>query len=269
MGQVFRQTHVASLAAPPGVRFPTVRKISIGCVCALAACTALMTGCGGGGSDKRAGPSGSTGAVESPRIRGPKPAETPEQAVARIAKAAIAGDCDHFRGIFRKEEMTKELCSKVLPDIEPVLPPEVKAFGSGAVVKNADGGTTILTLDHDRRFKQTFSFAGGGRDAHLPVEKAVDAMGFVTSAMRRDNCDDIVRISLTFRQITGDKFCATPGVRRLSKAFQRDLDAEPELLGGDGTYAFYGVRVKPHRYFTLVFVAHPSGTYLFVAGDEA
>ena len=240
-----------------------------------------MAGCGGGSDEgngeklsspaiPKGGPGTAPRIKPRPKAHGLKPVERPELEVARLAKAVSVGDCDHLDSIFREGGMTTKICRKLIPAIRPVLPPQVKRFGSGAVVRNADGGRTILTLDRSRRFKYATSFSGGGEPPVVPVEQAVDAMGAVTAALRRDNCEDLVSWSLTYKQNTGRKFCASPQVRRLRKALQRDQDAEPRPLGGDGSFAFYALRVKPRGYFTLVFAADRSGTaYLFVEADPA
>ena len=151
---------------------------------------------------------------------------------------------------------------QLLPDIEPALPPEVKTYGSGAVVRNADGGSTILALDSDRRFKFVTSFADPDPPTS-PLKDADESMSRVIGAIRRDSCPDITTWSLTFSNLRGKRFCGARPIRELHAALDREYTASPTALGGDGTFAFYGLWVKPH-YFTLVFLASEKGPYWFV-----
>jgi hypothetical protein len=222
----------------------------------------VLAGCGGGGEE-----SSDEGTVRKPRpaYGGPKPAETAEDAAARVGKAARADDCRSAGDILYGPGAT-ETCRKLLPHLEPAPNPAVKTYGSGAVVQNADGGTTILVLDRDRRFKVGFSFVGPPR-AHLPLRVADEAMARTVGAVRRDNCDDIQRYSVRYTNIDREKSCGRPSLRALHRALDRNYTAEPTRLGGDGAHAFYGLSVEG-EYFTLLFLA-TGGGYAFVESYRA
>jgi hypothetical protein len=250
----------------------SVNGISIGGLALLMA--VLPLGCGGG-DDGKSQTGGQRAATTTAPQRaattrahvGPRPAEPAELEVTRLARAAQSGDCSALDEIFPKESgMTPKICRSLLPTIEPALPPQVKTYGSGAVVTNRDGGTSILALDSDRRFKFVTSFSGQGPKA--PVKNADDSMSYIVGAIRRGDCPVINRFSLTFDNIRGKKFCATQAIRQLHAALDRDYTASPSALGGDGSFASYGLDVKPH-YFTLVFLATENGAYVFVTSARA
>lgn len=236
---------------------------------AVIACV-LLAGCGD--EDKRtatvnttAPPTTATHA-QKPANTGPRPAETAQQAADRIAKAVRTNDCRSPRDVFGVG-VTTAICRKLLPDIKPAPVPNAKAYGTGAVVKQADGGYTILALDHDRRFKVATSFGGSVRVATQPPQGANDTMQQVVGAIRRDSCDDLRYLVLTFGKGGLKKFCALRPVRKLHAALNRHFTATPKRLGGDGHFAFYGLADGP-RYYTLIFIADKR-TYLFVTSVEA
>lgn len=232
-----------------------MRVILCGLVCAL------LAGCGGGGDNEE------PRAATKPIPGAPRPAESGKDAVIRIAAAVRARDCSSPEEVFHAREVTPQLCERYISEIEPASPPDVEVFGSAAVVKNANGGSTILALDHTGRYKVVNFFRDPAPAPKRPVAKPVDSMGAVTSAIRRDNCEDIVFWSLTLG-LSDKQFCAIRPVRELNAALDRDYDARPALLGGDGSFVFYGVATEQHRYFTLVFVAIDD-RYLFSMSLEA
>jgi hypothetical protein len=242
----------------------------------LATVAALVGGCGGddGGGDSGAATTSrstaTTAPAPKPALKGPRPAEPAEQAVTRLAKAAAAGDCSAPEKLFGTHSgITPALCKKLLPTVDLAVPPEVKTYGSGAVAGTNDGGSAILALDSDRRFKFVTSFAADLNLPKAPVKNAAATMTAVVGAIRRDSCREIVRYSLTYSNGgSGNKFCALRPIRDLHTALNRAYSASPKLLGGDRTFAFYGLDVKPHHY-TLVFLASKNGSYYFVTSARA
>jgi hypothetical protein len=240
---------------------------------AMLAVVALLPGCGGG--DERAKTSAQTAPRKAPgataaRI-GPRPVETAQQAADRIATAIRRRDCSSPDELFAFGEVTPGVCRTLLAGIAPAPRPNTKAYGSAAMVQRADGGRTILALDRDRRFKFVTTF-GPSDFPVVPIGKADEAMSWEIGAIRRDNCPDIVRLALTYSNGgSGKKFCALKPVRQLHTALERHYTASPKLLGGDGSFAFYGLSAKPH-YYTLVFAAYKArgwSGYLFVTSIQA
>src|SRR3954469_25497572 len=229
----------------------SVNSISIG---GLALVLALAgAGCGGGESKSPAA------GVTTPAGVSPKPTEPATTAVARLASAARAGDCSARDKLFDPDTPVSErLCRGILAGLNPVVPPQVKTYGSGVVAKNFDGGQTILALDHDGRFKFVIAFSKPDLPT-APLKNADESMSRVVGAIRRDSCEDLLPFSLG----KGKKYCAGTPIRQLHTALDRAYTASPKLLGGDGRYAFYGLKVKPY-YFTLVFLASSNGQFFFV-----
>jgi hypothetical protein len=229
----------------------SVNGISIG---GLALVLALaVAGCGGGESKSPAA------AVTTPAGVTPKPAEPAATAVARLASAARAGDCSTRDELFDPDvPVTERLCRGILAGLNPVVPPQVKTYGSGAVAKDFDGGHTVLALDDDGRFKFVISFSSPKLPT-APIKNADESMSRVVGAIRRDSCEDLLPYSLG----KGKKYCAGSPIRQLHAALDRAYTASPKLLGGDGRFVFYGLKVKPD-YFTLVFLASTNGQFFFV-----
>jgi hypothetical protein len=240
---------------------------------AIIACI-LLAGCGGEdkktGTADRTAPAPTSPAPTKPAQVGPRPAEPAKQAAERVAEAVEKNDCSQPNKLFVFDEVTRSLCKQLLPGVEPAQPIQIKAYGSGALMQTADGGRAILMLDSDRRYKVVTSFGGSLDIPTVPAQKADEAMSFVVGAIRRDDCGDIVRLSLTYSNGgSGKKFCALKPVRQLHAALDKHYTASPKPLGGDGNFAFYGLEAKPH-YYTLLFIADRTGsTYLFVTAAEA
>lgn len=227
-------------------------------VAAVLTCALLMLGCGGSGGKS----------ATAPHV-GPRPAESPSDAVNRIAAAVHSGDCSSPEEIFTTADVTPAQCRDLLPGFQPAPAPNVDAFGSGAVMKGADGSRVILALARDHRFKVATSF-----DASFPLEKATvskadDVASYVLAAMRNEDCDHVLQYSLTFSNGgDGQKFCDSRQVRQLHDALTKDA-AAPVPLGGDGSFAFYGLSAKGSGYFTIVFIAMRDDTWAFVTSVKA
>jgi hypothetical protein len=242
--------------------------------CALCIASALASGCGGN-DDKAAKTAPGTSSKKAPAVTaprtGPRPAESAQEAADRIARAVRSRDCSSPDELFVFDEVTPALCRQLLPGTNPAPGQSAKAYGSAAIVRRADGGRTILALDSDRRYKFVTTF-GPSDFPVIPVKKADEAMAWEVGAIRRGNCDDIVRLALTYSNGgSGKKFCALKPVRQLHAALNRHYTASPKPLGGDGTFAFYGLSAKPH-YYTLVFTAYKTrgwSGYLFVTSIRA
>src|SRR3954447_2059898 len=234
----------------------SVNGLSIGGLALLLALAS--SGCGGRDSKPPAA------GVTTPAGVSPKPTEPATTAVARLASVARAGDCSARDKLIDPDTPVSErLCRGILAGLNPVVPPQVKTYGSGAVAKDFDGGHTVLALDDDGRFKFVISFSSPKLPT-APIKNADESMSRVVGAIRRDSCEDLLPFSLG----KGKKYCAGSPIRQLHTALDRAYTASPKLLGGDGRYAFYGLKVKPY-YFTLVFLASKNGSWFFVTSARA
>ena len=227
---------------------------------------AALVGCGGDDDDGQQ-PSGEDRNGQSarkPPQGWPDPAETAEDGAARLIEAADAEDCSAPEEIFHRRALPPPRdCKRVLAKLETVDPSTVRAFGSGAVLRNEDGHPTILVLDRDGRYKHATTLAGD--PPTVPVERAdktADQLGGVVFGA--DNfagvCRPLLRISLRFGSRV--EWCNAQ-IRRLYRVLG-GTSATPTPLGGDGSVAFHGVRAYRRPYVTLVFVAHEGGRYLYV-----
>jgi hypothetical protein len=237
--------------------------------CSVLACAALLLGCGDSGP-KSAGSTAPTPTTPPPSRVGPRPVESASQAAQRIAVAARSGDCSSRGDIFTEAAVSLAECKDLLPAVEPAAAPDLKTFGSAAVMKAADGGRVILALDDDRRFKVVTSFSASFPFEVVPPKKADDVMSYVLAAMRNEDCRTVTQYSLTFSNGgTGKQFCNSKQVRQLHDALDKDTGASPTALGGDGSFAFYGLQAKGSGYYTIVFIASPGNTYAFVTSVKA
>jgi hypothetical protein len=224
------------------------------------AAAVLVAGCGGSSHKTK-----TTAAPKPPARIWPRPVESAQQAAERIGRADRQRDCSSPRQLMAVPKGSRILCGALLRSIDFPPRPNVKTFGSAAIVEQADGGHAILALDSDRRYKIANTFGAPGLPP-VPVEMADEWMARTVAAIRRDSCDEIFALSIS---PTGDKrFCSAPEVRQLHAALDRAYTASPTPLGGDGRFAFYGLRVKPY-YYTLIFVADRRDTYAFVTSIRA
>ena len=225
---------------------------------------AALVGCGGDGGEQPSGGSTRDARSEQEPPQGwPDPAETPEEGATRLVDAASAEDCSAPEEIFHQEAVTPRLCKRILASLDLDDPSTVRAFGSGAVLRNEDGRPTILVLDSDGRYKLGTTLRPDLPS--VPVERAdKTADGLIPAIFGAGNfagvCRRLLYISLRFGPRR--EWCRAH-IRRLIRTFGA-TSASPTPLGGDGTVAFHGVRAYRRPYVTLLFVAHESGRYLFV-----
>ena len=235
---------------------------------ALTAAALLLTGCGGSDDEPTSTPASETGEgvrpVES-RIW-PKPAESPSQAVERLNGLAAERDCSDPGDVLHSlgsGPAARRACRSVLSSLQLKGPDDAVAFGSGIVADHVGEGHTLLVLDREGRYTLATRFDSD--QPEVPLARAEEAAASASSAIRRDNCDELVEIALQYEPGgTGDEFCARPRIRSLHRALDHEYTKDPVLLGGDGMYAFYGLDVKRYGYFTLLFVAHENDGYAFV-----
>jgi hypothetical protein len=239
-------------------------RVSHGWLSALVA-AALVAGCGGGDGEKASG--GADAPPKQALPGAPRAAESPKQAGARLADAVRSGDCGSPEKLFlAADAISEDLCQKLLPALAPADPLSFNVYGTGAVMRNAKGGDTILALDKSGRFKFVTTFGPG--QPEVPPKYAAQAMEDAVTALRNDNCEALVAISLTYNGAEGEKFCALGPVRELRGSLSSDFQAEPKLLGGNGMFAFAGIATK-RGYFTLLFASNRGDTYLFVTSARA
>jgi hypothetical protein len=239
-----------------------------GWIVALAV-AALVAGCGGDGGGSKDKPA-ATQPKPAPAVAGaPKPVESAAQAARRIDAFASKGDCASLDDVFPANSgVTPKLCQQLLPTMRSYAGGKVQSYGTAAVVSNDRGGQMILGLDRSGHFR--FETFFDGPLPKLPLSLASDTAENTVTAVRNDNCDELLPLALTYQQASGKKFCALKPVRRLHTALDRDFDAQAKPLGGNGSFAFYGIATKPHGYFTLVLTADPRHkVFLFVTSIEA
>jgi hypothetical protein len=192
---------------------------------------------------------------------GPPPdKESIKQAEQRIAKTASSSDCDTVNGlnpISRAALNTEPRCKLLKKAAEPTR--GAAQYGDAGVIdyKLGDGTlSALLVRDSDGLFHITYM------NPHVPHPTVVTKLapqfnGVATAAvdaLRDDDCEAFVKVAFQeFGPGAGarDQVCAYVSNFPMSKLLQDDPKAEPKLMGGNDTFAFYGLSLRG-SFWTLV-----------------
>jgi hypothetical protein len=226
----------------------------------------LLAGCGAsnGASTTAGAPASAAPVVTGDPIPPPRPRETIEEAVKRIAATTSSHNCDRIN---RLTAVTRQydVCSGL--ESLATLPVTGSAsygdgggvieYGSGPALRNA-----VLIVDSDGLYHlplvdpyntepsvgTEFSsrFDGAARDA--------------VKSLRERDCDAFKRVALARfgPGSTPELTCTYVSESPLTQFVARYPHSEPKLMGGNGDYAFYGVS-SPEANFTIV-MARESAT---------
>jgi hypothetical protein len=232
----------------------------------LLAVLIAITGCGpefGTKTEKKALPS-------AKRIGPPPAQETLAQAEDRITKAVSEKTCDGIDALVptsRPSAATPQRCDfyKRLAGLKIVGDAEYKDL---AAVIDFDNGPSFATLvlirDDDGLYHAAvldFSVEKPATQTKIDTQAYNDAAARAVSAVRDRNCDAYLAIldrQFGLGSAPEDEIC--PKLNRESNLFANalasDVLAKPELLGGNGNWAFYGLSTA-YGYYTLVFANQP------------
>jgi hypothetical protein len=221
-----------------------------------------------------------------PRVGPPPAKETLAEAQERIAAAVSAKDC---AGIFelvptsRPSAASPERCefNKRLAGLDVVAAEEYK---DQAAVIDYDNGpayaTIVLIRDDDGLYHLAildFTVDEPATEGELNAEAFNESAVKAVEAVRDRDCDAYLAIldrHFGLGSAPEPEIC--PKLERESNTFANaiasDTLAEPKLIGGNGTWAFYGLSTA-FGYYLLVFTNQPptptapdAAPYAFVDG---
>jgi hypothetical protein len=251
-------------------------------VAALVLGSAVLAGCGpetGGRPVKQVPP-------DEPRIGPPAVKESLPEVEQRIAAAANAKDC---QGIYelvptsRPSAASKQRCefNKRLAGLDIVGSEEYEDMG--AVIDYDNGpafATAVMIRDDDGLYHLAvldFTVDEPATETEFNGKAFNEAALAAVEAIRDRDCEPYTAIlSRQFGLGSAPEPEICPKLERESNTFansiQSDTLAEPELLGGNGTWAFYGLSTA-FGYYILLFTHQPptptapdAAEYAFVDG---
>ena len=192
---------------------------------------------------------------------GPPPdKETIQQAQERIKKTASSKDCDtvnELNPISRPAMSTDERCKFLQSALDD--PVNAAQYEDGGVIEYKVGDATINALmvrDSDGLFHVTYldprvpESTIGTKLAPQFDQVANDAV----DALRKGDCEAFTKVAFVeFGAGAGDheRVCAYVSNVPLAKLLQKDPNAKPKLMGGNGTFAFYGLSL-PGAFWTMI-----------------
>lgn len=246
---------------------PTTRLLPTLAALAALAAGAAIAGCG---AEDDAESSGSAGSAA---------AEEPPQAFARrfareVARVRRKRDCDGIEAV--NERSIYDFRCPALPDVRRSMArfevTDAAAYGTGAVIdyktlEARDGASMVVLLAPDGRW--AISRFGILADASVGTDDGPSRAGFdeavdrYLAAVRGGDCDAYRKAAVTSaverRRICSGEFEQT---KPLARRLRASGDAQPDYLGGNETFGFYGLtldRPEPH-YFTISVVKAVPGS---------
>jgi hypothetical protein len=234
---------------------------------------ALIVGVAGCGSDREAARPSSARPAAPPATGEavPRAAESIDAANRRLSRSLrTAKNCGPIERAFHpltsRSLFSTRFCKKARADLKlySLFQTIPIAYGSGGVIRIGGDITLGVVLDRTRHYRLAWIQAGtpltGG-----PSARSDQVARTVVDAIRKSDCVRLRRVAgLLDAHWSAAEFCLRPELRLVTKALARDPAATPRRLGGDEAFAFYGLSVKPHRYFTIVLLAQRPGDYKFV-----
>jgi hypothetical protein len=218
-----------------GRLLPSLALVAVAC--------ALVAGCGGGDESE----------ANLPAPKG-SPEQFAEQLAELLVKARAPQDCAPLRKIesrsfFQFQCPTSKQVRRSMAEFEVL---EADNYGAGAVVdyksgRAGDGASMVLFLSSNRLWSLTRfgiiakeSVGSDDSDNRAGFRKAVD--GYL-GAVRRRKCKDYMEYALTS---SDQSTCRVqfPVTKPLGDALKANPKTEPEYLGGNGTFGFFGVETR-------------------------
>ena len=227
----------------------TLSRLSVGL--ALLAATAMLTACGGGG--------GESSTTADPAA--PQPSNDIDQLAAKWEAAVKADDCKALKELGTQLEPTNFDCSQV--SSEKLL---AKAqYGPAGTIDthlpNATHGSQSCAVQDEQGELRVISCfdlppavgTAPGQGQHSEQAEFDRAVDGTLDGLRTKDCDEFFKYASTGRAAKSD-VCGQvfgPQAGAVLKAIETQKDAEPSNLGGNGTWQFYGLALKPDHYVTI------------------
>ena len=239
----------------------------------VAALVAGAAGCGGddddstGETDKQASTKEDVSPDPEPAkvkpLAPPKEKESIEEASTRFADVIESGDCDEIvalGALSRKtadEEARCKLFEARLAEAE-AAGSEAYGNGGGVIDYEASGRefSAVLVLDQDGLYHLAYFdvFLGDPSVGTEQAKEFDDAADEAVEALQERDCDAVLAVShsrLGPGALDEDAACTFVENNPVAGIFEVYPDAELESLGGNASYAFYGL-AGPGSYQVLV-----------------
>jgi hypothetical protein len=241
-------------------------------IAAVGLALVVMAGCGGGSTTSGAGSSTTAtggegpGAANTTAKAAPKPGpptdkESIEQAKDRIAEVASSNDCQQVNELnpLSRPGLNGKARCEALQRLAALKATGAAQYGDAGVIEYALPSrplAVLLVRDSDGLFKITYE------DSRLrqpsigtPFAKQFDAVADrAVKALAHKDCDAFYAVAFQeFGPSAGDKSAVCDGldVNPLVPQLEKDPGAEPQRMGGNGSFAFYGLDL-PGSFWTLV-----------------
>ncbi|MCA1841376.1 MAG: hypothetical protein LC723_13810 [Actinobacteria bacterium] len=224
----------------------------------------------------------------SPTSQSPFPKAKQRIAItaANIEAAAADDTCVKMAALIhpylrdQKPEDAQQQCRTYLGFTKGMKVLRSAEYGSGAVIDysydSAAGQrptrTMLLALDKDSKFK-AFAVDADRQSISVgtqapPKAKTDQVAAAIVGAIRSGDCNAMFSLAHPgLAPGAGDlnEFCGQYNQSGLQAALRADTGAIAMSMGGNAIYAFYALRVKPDRYYTLAFARVKSGDFKFIS----
>jgi hypothetical protein len=207
----------------------------------------------------------------------PTPAESVDAAIARIGAALRIKGCNgKLRSLMHSEYGPTKAsgCSYLRQGLGTFKSPHGLAYGTAAEIDAGTGysqpATTVLALDHDRRFHIAFIQFEYGSIGSKPNPAFDRNVRLALAALRRADCSAFVKVAFRKFGLGGGpetSVCTRLPRNTLHVALAADGTAKPVKLGGNSLYAFYGLTANG-GYWTIVMAQQPPSPSLPIGSAQ-
>ena len=216
----------------------------------------------------------------------PQPKEAISVTAGKISVASRDDTCTKMGALIhpylraRTPDDQVEQCRNYLGFTKGMKVVRSGSYGTGAVIDfTYDAGSgerrmrsMLLALDKDATFR-LFAVDSDHPTATVGtktvgIEKVTANAAALVSAIRSGDCNTMFSLAhpgLAPGANDSAEFCAQYNRSGFQLALQGDAGAVPVLMGSNSTYAFYGLRVKPDRYYTIAMAKGTTTDFKFIS----
>jgi hypothetical protein len=206
-------------------------------------------------------------------VRGGEPREQLDQAVGRLQAALRAQDCGALLALFHPDvgAPAPATCRGTLRGFIGAKVVATQRFDSAALIRFRlrKGGLVevIEVLDRTGHFRLIF-FAGEARSPQAPNADADRYAAAALQAIKAGRCSDLAAYFARYAPgaSTGREICALRHVRLMRAALRAAGTQLLGRLGGNGSVAFYALRLDGRTPYTVVLIALGAGAYRYGYG---
>lgn len=229
----------------------------------------LIAGCGGGEGDDDSEPtttddSGETQQPVSQKPLGPSKAkESFDEARESVVKTLESEDCeglDELIPVNRTEVDGDALCKTLRAQLEGAKPGDAESYEGGAVIDYQRDDQTIplvLFVDEDGRYHLSHADPyverpSVGTDAGNATDQAADRAVAAFASRQCDRVGDVLHPRIGVGSTSEKRICRAAKDSPIARIRDVNPDAEAVPLGGNATYAFYGLATSGVHYTMII-----------------